>query len=78
VSRPSGSDLQRAVRFLSSPEFAKRSDLPPNPDYRFLAACASEPGHELSPEVLQEAFRLIMRARLVALRKPGHGADPHR
>jgi len=69
MSRSPGSDLQRAVEFLSSPDLGEGAPLPPRPDYDFLARRASELGHDLSPGAVGEAFRLIMRARLVGQRK---------
>jgi hypothetical protein len=68
MKAPTGSDLQRAISFLSGPDVAKGTPLPARPDYEFLARRASELGHDLSPGAVQEAFRLIMRARLVGLR----------
>lgn len=68
MRRPSGPVLQQAIQFLSSPELAKGASLPARPDYEELARRASELGHALSPDAVQEAFRLIMRARLVASR----------
>lgn len=71
MKRSSGSDLQRAIEFLSGPDLVKgrQAPLPPRPDYEFLARHASELGHDLSPSAVKEAFRLIMRARLVALQR---------
>ena len=67
MKRAAGSDVQRAIEFLSSPDLAKahQAPLPARPDYECLARRASELGHDLSPGAVQEAFRLIMRARLV-------------
>lgn len=70
MKRLPSADLQRAIEFLSSPDFATEASLPPHPDYESIARCASEAGAPLAPDVLREAFRLIMRARLVALSKP--------
>lgn len=72
MKRSPSSDLQRAIEFLSDPDWAKghQAPLPARPDYKFLARHAAELGHNLSPNAVQEAFRLIMRARLVA-----HGAS---
>ena len=80
MKRPPGSDLQRAVEFLSGPDLAKdrQAPLPARPDYEFLARRASELGHDLSPGAVQEAFRLIMRARLVVLRKRSHAEGDDR
>lgn len=66
-----GSDVQRAIAFLSSPEPGSipRAALPPHPDYESLARHARDLGHDLSPGAIQEAFRLILRARLLASRK---------
>lgn len=74
MKRPPGSDLQRAIEFLSNPDLVKghQAPFPARPDYEYLARHASELGHDLSPVAVQEAFRLIMRARLVALRKLSH------
>lgn len=68
------SDLQRAIEFLSNLDLAKgrQAPFPARPDYEFLARHASEPGQDLSPGAVQEAFRLIMRARLVVSRKLSH------
>jgi hypothetical protein len=68
MKRSPAADLQRAIEFLSGPDLAKGAPLPARPDYEFLARRASEPGHDLSPGAVQEAFRLIMRARLVVSR----------
>jgi hypothetical protein len=77
-----GPELQRAIQFLSSLAKGDRGPLPDRPDYEGLARLASEFGHELSPGAVKEAFRLLMRARLVALRtKPGNhggGSSPDR
>jgi hypothetical protein len=62
-------DLQRAIEFLSDPELATGTPLPDRPDYESLARRASELGHDLSPDAAAEAFRLVMRARLVAARR---------
>ena len=67
MKRPPGPDLQRAIRFLSGPGLAQ-APLPARPDYECLARRASDQGHDLSPDAVEEAFRLIMRARLVAMR----------
>lgn len=74
MKRSPGSDLQRAIEFLSNPDLAKghQAPFPARPDYEYLARHASELGHELSPGAVQEAFRLIMRARLAVLRKLSH------
>ncbi|HET9639685.1 MAG TPA: hypothetical protein VFP12_10795 [Allosphingosinicella sp.] len=71
MTRSPGPDLQRAIAFLSSLDLAKghQAPLPARPDYECLARHASELGHELSPSAVQEAFRLIMRARLAVTRK---------
>jgi hypothetical protein len=80
MKRSPGSDLQRAIEFLSSSDLAKgrQGPLPARPDYEFLARHASEHDHDLSPGAVEEAFRLIMRARLVALRKLSHAAGDDR
>jgi hypothetical protein len=71
MKRSPGLDLQRAIEFLSSQDLAKghQGPFPARPDYEFLARYALELGYDLSPGAVQEAFRLIMRARLVALRR---------
>lgn len=68
MKRTSGPELQRAILFLSRVDLAKghQAPLPARPDYECLARRASELGHELSPSAVMEAFRLLMRARLVA------------
>lgn len=68
--RAPGPELQRAIQFLSSPDLAEgdRGAFAARPDYEGLARRASQLGHELSPGAVQEAFRMLMRARLVALR----------
>ena len=70
MTRSPASDVQRAIEFLSDPDLAQggQAPLPARPDYEFLARHASELGHDLSPGAVQEAFGLIMRARLVVLR----------
>ena len=77
MSGPRGSDVQRAIRFLSGPDSTApdRLPLPPVPDYESLARHAAQLGHDLPPDALREAFRLIMRARLVALQGPA-GLEP--
>lgn len=67
MKRPAASDVQRAIQFLSSPEFAggRHGPLPARPDYEFLARQASGLGHNVSPGAVREAFRLIIRTRLV-------------
>ena len=74
MKRSPSSDLQRAIEFLSNPDLAKghQAPLPARPDYEFLARHAFELGYNLSPSAVQEAFRLIMRARLVVLGKLSH------
>ncbi len=72
MKRSPGSDLQRAIEWLSNPDLAQGTPLPARPDYEFLARHASGPGHDLSPGAMREAFRLIMRARLVASRRRPH------
>lgn len=69
--RTPGPELQRAIQFLSGPDLAEgdREPLPARPDYEALARRASELGHELSPDAVKQAFRLLMRARLISLRK---------
>lgn len=64
-----GSDIQRAIEFLSGPDWAQglQAPLPPRPDYESLARQASALGHDLPPGALKHAFRLIMRARLIGL-----------
>jgi hypothetical protein len=71
MKRSPGSHLQGAIEFLSNPDLAKghQAWLPARLDYGFLARHASGLGYDLSPGEVQEAFRLIMRARLVATRK---------
>lgn len=73
MSGPSGADVQRAIEFLSGPDSAglRRLPLPPRPDYERLARHAAELGHALPPDALREAFRLILRARLLASAHPG-------
>lgn len=69
MNRP-GSDVQRAIEFLSGPDWTEglQAALPPRPDYESLARHASGLGHDLSPDALKEAFRLVMGARLIGLR----------
>lgn len=71
MKRPPGPDVQRGIEFLSNPDLAdgRKAPLPDRPDYQALARRASEHGHDLSPDALQEAFRLMMRARLLVLGK---------
>jgi hypothetical protein len=63
----SGPDIQRAIDFLSGPASGKMQGeaLPARPDYDAIARYAGELGHDLSPEAVREAFRLMMRARLL-------------
>lgn len=70
MMRTPGPELQRAIRFLSSADLTEgdRGPLSGRPDYEGLARRASELGHELSPGAVKEGFRLLMQARLVALR----------
>ncbi len=65
-----GSGVQRAIDFLSGSKSREMvpDTLPPRPDYQALARLALELGQDLSPDAVQEAFRLIMRARLAAVR----------
>lgn len=72
-----GPDLQRAIEFLSNPDLAKGlpAALPARPDYEFLARHACERGHDLSPDAVEEAFRLILRARLVLVRNLPHASE---
>lgn len=62
------SDVQRAIDFLSGPKLREmRLDtLPARPDYEVLAQRARELGHDLSPDTVREAFRLMMCVRLAA------------
>jgi hypothetical protein len=62
-----GSDVQRAIDFLSSPNLKEGqwATLPPRPDYEVLAWHARELGYDCSPEAVQGAFQLMMRARLL-------------
>ncbi|HYW14861.1 MAG TPA: hypothetical protein VE891_01725 [Allosphingosinicella sp.] len=80
MKRPLGPDLQRAIEFLSSPDLANsdQGSLPARPDYEILARHASGLGHDLSPDALREAFRVMMRARLMVLRKPPRTAGDDR
>lgn len=68
VQRTSG--VQRAVDFLTSPELAdlQTAMFPPHVDYESLAAAARNLGYDLSPGTIEEAFRLVMRARLFTQR----------
>jgi hypothetical protein len=60
------SDIQRAIDFLSGKLGAiDPAALPPKPDYEALARYAGQLGHDLPPAALAEAFRLMMRARLL-------------
>jgi hypothetical protein len=78
MRRSSDPDLQQAIEFLSNPDLAKNlhAPIPGRPDYEYLARLASRLGHDLSPGAVKEAFRLIVRARLIASPKPrSAGAD---
>ena len=68
MTSPPRPDLQRAIAFLSSPALAKdgQPPLPTTPDYDALARRACASGYDVSHGAVEEAFRLIMRARLVA------------
>lgn len=67
-----GSGIQGAIDFLTGPALGglPRDALPPKADYEPLASHARDLGYDLSPDALQDAFRLLMRARLLASRKP--------
>jgi len=67
-----GSDVQRAIAFLASPELGtlQPDELPPRPDYEALARHARDLGHDLSPGAIQKAFGLVMLARRLASLKP--------
>ncbi len=71
MSAGHGSDVQRAIDFLSGPKLWEMAPakLPHRPDYEALAQRARALGHDLSPGAIQEAFRLIIRVRLLASRK---------
>jgi hypothetical protein len=71
MTRSPTPELQRAIQFLLNPGLAKerQTPLPDRPDYDCLSRYASELGQEFSPDAVKEAFRQIMRARLVASRK---------
>ena len=78
MKRPTGPDIQRAIQFLSTAELAEGGEtgLPGRPDYEFLARHACGLGHDITPGAVREAFRRIMRARLVAShRLSNRGAD---
>lgn len=65
-------ELQRALSFLSSSALTTTGDqspLPAAPDYNALAQRARASGHDLSPSAIEEAFRLVMCARLAVLGK---------
>ncbi|MEA3011129.1 MAG: hypothetical protein QOJ91_2821 [Sphingomonadales bacterium] len=64
------SEVQGAIDWLSGPDlqFLHWGVLPPQPDYESLARHARDSGHELSPDSIREAFRLMMAARLFARR----------
>lgn len=64
---PSGRDIQRAIDFLTGQAAAEArgAALPDRPDYAAIARHARELGVELSPEAVQSAFQLMMRARLL-------------
>jgi hypothetical protein len=70
MSAGRGSDVQRAIDFLSDPRLREvdPATLPHRPDYEALAQSACALGHDLPPGAIQEAFRLMMRARLLARR----------
>lgn len=69
----SAPEIQRAILFLSGLAGSPGAPLPARPDYEALARRASELGQDLSPGAVEQAFRLMMRARLVALRQPPGG-----
>jgi hypothetical protein len=71
VTRSPGQEIQQAIAFLHACEPADRHGilLPARPDYEALARRAAEHGLALSPGAIQEAFRMIMCARLVAARR---------
>ncbi|HYI38912.1 MAG TPA: hypothetical protein VE053_01180 [Allosphingosinicella sp.] len=71
MSAGRGSGVQGAIDFLTGPELndLPRAALPPRIDYDPLTRHARDLGYDLSPGALQEAFRLLMRARLLASRK---------
>jgi hypothetical protein len=71
MKRSPRSDVQRAIEFLSDSDlFGPHGvPLPARPDYQFLARQASDLGHDLPPDAVQQAFRLMMRARLLVMRQ---------
>lgn len=76
MTLPATVEVQRAIAFLSKVASAKDGEppLPPTPGYDALARRACASGCDVSAEAIEEAFRLIMRARLVARgRNPGTG-----
>lgn len=70
------SGVQGAIDFLTGTALGDlpAAALPPRPDYEPLARHARDLGYDLSPGALQEAFRLLIRARLLATRK-GSGRE---
>jgi hypothetical protein len=78
MSGPFGSEVQQALDLLSSPKLWERpaATLPHRPDYEALTERARLLGRDVSPAAIREAFRLLMRARLLyddnKVLTPGH------
>ena len=73
--------LQAAIDFLEDlPELTRTGQIPPNAvgpatNYADLAALAAANGHVFAGADLPAAFRIFMRARLLAAGRPGLNTD---
>jgi hypothetical protein len=78
VTASSSADLQQAILFLSRLPAGTddRDSLPGTVNYAALARRARASGLDVSPGALEQAFRLIMRARLLASGKSASATAP--
>lgn len=67
---PDRKTVQQAIAFLTSldPDDVARADLSPRLERDALIRIAADRGFRLSAEALEEGFRVLIRARLLALR----------
>lgn len=72
MSRATHNEVQLGIDFLSQLKLtdAQLRALPDVPDYQALASLAQVDGLTLSAPAAQEAFRLLMQARVVVARLP--------
>lgn len=78
MSGPTGAEVQRAIDFLSGPDAAQLHQCPlsPHVDYDAIVQRGSELGHHLSADGLREAFRCIIRARLLSIWRSDRNGGP--